>query len=125
MCVRKVFAHKTEKNLLNCPNTFKMIWIFSDDFQFSGLIPNCLRKDIHYAFFGNVVRGKSVLFRLVVRNSFVHFVWKVFAHRKLLPGKFWVYAPLRDSPFNDFNEHHKQGPKIGRPSFYYQLRQEL
>ena len=25
----------------------------------------------------------------------------------------------RDSPFNNFNEHHKQGPKVGRPSFYY------
>ena len=42
-------------------------------------------KDIHYAFFGNVVRGKSALFRLVR---------KVFARRKLLPGKFWVFAPL-------------------------------
>ena len=51
-------------------------------------------KDIHYAFFGNVVRGKSALFRLVVRNGFAHFVWKVFARRKLLSGKFWVYAPL-------------------------------
>ena len=51
-------------------------------------------KDIHYAFFGNVVRGKSALFRLVVRNGFAHFVRKVFARRKLLPGKFWVFAPL-------------------------------
>ena len=49
-------------------------------------------KDIHYAFFGNVVRGKSALFRL--RKGFAHFVRKVFARRKLLPGKFWVYAPL-------------------------------
>ena len=49
---------------------------------------------IHYAFFGNVVRGKSTLFRLVVRNGFAHFVWKVFARRKLLPGKFGVFAPL-------------------------------
>ena len=53
-------------------------------------------KDIHYAFCGNVVRGKSVLFRLVVRNGFAHFVWKVFARRKLLPGKFLVFAPLID-----------------------------
>ena len=51
-------------------------------------------KDIHYAFFGNVVRGKSALFRLVVRNGFAHFVRKVFARRKLLPGKFWVFVPL-------------------------------
>ena len=51
-------------------------------------------KDIHYAFFGNVVRGKSALFRLVVKNGFAHFVWKVFARRKLLPSKFWVFAPL-------------------------------
>ena len=51
-------------------------------------------KDIHYAFFGNVVRGKSTLLSLVVRNGFAHFVRKVFAHRKLLPGKFWVFAPL-------------------------------
>ena len=51
-------------------------------------------KDIHYAFFGNVVRGKSELFRLVVRNGFAHFVGKVFARRKLLPEKFWVFAPL-------------------------------
>ena len=52
-------------------------------------------KDIHYVFFGNVVRGKSALFRLVVRNAFAHFVRKVFARRKLLTGKFWVFAPLR------------------------------
>ena len=51
-------------------------------------------KDIHYAFFGNVVRGKSALFRLVVRNGFAHFVRKVFARRKLLPGMLWVFAPL-------------------------------
>ena len=42
------------------------------------------------------MRGKSALFRLVVRNSFAHFVWKVFARRKLLPGKFWVFVPLED-----------------------------
>ena len=49
---------------------------------------------IHYAFFGNVARGKSTLFRLVVRHGFAHFVWKVFARRKLLPGKFLVFVPL-------------------------------
>ena len=53
--------------------------------------------DIHYAFFGNVVRGKSALFRLVVRNAFAHFVRKVLARRKLLPGKFGVFAPLETS----------------------------
>ena len=52
-------------------------------------------KDIHYTFFGNVVRRKSALFRLVMRNGFAHFVQKVFVRRKLLPGKFWVFAPLR------------------------------
>ena len=45
-------------------------------------------KDIHYTFFGNVVRGKSALFRLVVLNGFAHFFRKVFARRELLPGKF-------------------------------------
>ena len=43
------------------------------------------------------MRGKSALFRLVVRNGFAHFVWKVFARRKLLSGKFWVFAPLGGS----------------------------
>ena len=51
-------------------------------------------KDIHDAFFGNVVRGKNAFFRLVVRNGFAHFVRKVFARRKLLPGNFGVFAPL-------------------------------
>ena len=51
-------------------------------------------KDIHYAFFDNVVRGKNALFRLVVGNNFAHFVRKVYAHRKLLPGKFWVFTPM-------------------------------
>ena len=46
---------------------------------------------IHYAFFGNVVRGKSTLFRLVVRHGFAHFVWKVFARRKLLLESFGVF----------------------------------
>ena len=40
------------------------------------------------------VRSKSALFRLVVRKGFAHFVRKVFACRKLLPGKFWVFAAL-------------------------------
>ena len=51
-------------------------------------------KDIHYTFFGNVVRGKSELFRLVMRTSSAHFIQKVFARRKLLPAKFWDFAPL-------------------------------
>ena len=29
-----------------------------------------------------------------MKNGFAHFVRKVFARRKLLPGKFWVFAPL-------------------------------
>ena len=29
-----------------------------------------------------------------MRNGFAHFVRKVFARRKLLPGKFWVFVPL-------------------------------
>ena len=40
------------------------------------------------------MRGKSALFRLVVRYGFAHFIRKVIARRKLLPGKFWVFAPL-------------------------------
>ena len=56
--------------------------------------PHAGGKDIHYKFFGNVVRGKSELFRLVVRTGSAHFIRKVFARRKLLPGKFWVFAPL-------------------------------
>ena len=51
-------------------------------------------KELHYAFFDNVVRGKSPLFRPVVRNGFAHFVRKVLARRKLLPGKFCFFAPL-------------------------------
>ena len=35
-----------------------------------------------------------MLFWVVVINCFAHFVWKVFARRKLLPGKFWVFVPL-------------------------------
>ena len=53
-----------------------------------------MSKDIHYAFFRNVTRGKTALFRLVVRNNFAHFVRTAFVRRKLLPGKFWVFAPL-------------------------------
>ena len=51
-------------------------------------------KVIHYAFFDNVVRGKSALFRLVARNGLAHFARKVFVNRQLLSGKFWVFAPL-------------------------------
>ena len=29
-----------------------------------------------------------------MRNGFAHFVQKVLARRKSLPGKFWVFAPL-------------------------------
>ena len=64
---------------------------FLDDVKSVRIFPDA---DNDYAFVGNVVRGKSALFRLVVRNGFAHFVWKVFARRKLLPGKFWVFAPL-------------------------------
>ena len=38
--VWKVFGRITEKNLLNCPNTLKAVWIFPDDFQFSGWFQN-------------------------------------------------------------------------------------
>ena len=62
----------------------KSVWIFLD-------------VNIDYAFFGNVVRGKSALFRLVVKNGFTHFVRKVWARRKLLPGKFWGFVPLSKS----------------------------
>ena len=67
---------------------FQMIANFLDYFKSVGA------KDIHYAFFGKVVRGKSALFRLYERNGFAHFVQKMFARRKLLPGKIWVFASL-------------------------------
>ena len=73
-------------------NYLKTVWIFEMIASF--LLRGGGDKDIHCTFFGNVVRGKSVLFSFVVRNGFVHFVRKVFARRKLLPGKFWVFAPL-------------------------------
>ena len=68
------------KNEVKTVRIFQMTANFPDDFEFR--------------FFGNVVRGKSALFRLVMRNGFAHFVQKVFVRRKLLPGKFWVFAPL-------------------------------
>ena len=83
--------------IANFPDYFKTVRIFPDDCQFSGLFqnnPDFPDDYIHYAFFGNVVKGKSALFRLAMRNGFAHFVRKVFARRKLLPGKFWVFAPL-------------------------------
>ena len=67
---------------------------FLDDVKSVRIFPDA---DNDYAFVGNVVRGKSALFRLVVRNSFAHFVLKVFVCRELLPGKFWVYAPLKSA----------------------------
>ena len=36
-------------------------------------------------------------------NAYAHFVRKVFAHRKLLPGKFGVFAPLVVSTFGKYN----------------------
>ena len=38
------------------------------------------------------MRCKRAFFRLVLRKDFTHFVRKVFAGRKLLPGKFWVLS---------------------------------
>ena len=64
---------------------------FLDDVKRVRIFPDA---DIDYTFFGNVVRGKSALFRLVVRNGVAHFVRKIFARRKLLTGKFWVFPPL-------------------------------
>ena len=74
----------------NFPDGFKIVHIF----QMTANFLDDFKEDIHYTFVGNVVRGKSALFRLVVRIGFAHFVQKVFARRKLLPGKFWVFAPL-------------------------------
>ena len=73
-------------------NYLKTVWIFQMIASF--LLRGGGDKDIHCTFFGKVVRGKSVLFRLAVRNGFAHFVRKVFARRKLLPGKFGVFVPL-------------------------------
>ena len=54
----------------NIPDDFKTVRIF----QMTAKFPN----DFEFRFFGNVVRGKSALFRLVVRNGYAHFVRKVF-----------------------------------------------
>ena len=95
----------------NFPDDFKTVRIFPDDCQFSGWFQNCpdFPDDCQFSrWFQNYPdfsrwlpiferereRGKSALFRLVVRNGFAHFVRKVFARRKLLPGKFLVFAPL-------------------------------
>ena len=53
----------------NIPDDFKTVWIF----QMTANFPD----DFEFRFFGNVVRGKSALFRLVVRNGYAHFVRKV------------------------------------------------
>ena len=70
-------------------------------------------KDIYYVFF-----GKSVLFRLVVRYGFAHFVRKVIARRKLLSGKFWVFAPLKDISTKIYSIHPNtdEGKKSPAPS---------
>ena len=80
------------KNKIFCRRTTK----FGSKLAFCSFLARARArgKDIHYTFFGNVVRGKSELFRLVVRTGSAHFIRKVFARRKLLPGKFWVFAPL-------------------------------
>ena len=67
-------------------------WVKFADFLLRGW--GSWGKDIHHPLFGNVAKGKSALLRLVVRNGFAHFVWKVFGRGKLLTGKFWVFAPL-------------------------------
>ena len=49
-----------------------------------------------------------------MRNGFAHFVWKVFARRKLLSGKFWVFAPLPQGHVKPFIS----GPARACPSPY-------
>ena len=57
--------------------------------------------------FGNVVRGKSACpekrFRTLRPESF--------AHRKLLPGKFWVFAPLLESSLDIQNRIDQKNKK--------------
>ena len=43
-----------------------------------------------------------------MRNGFAHFVRKVFARRKLLPGKFWVFAPLLWPSDDDDDEEEEE-----------------
>ena len=57
----------------NFPDDFKTVRIFPDA---DGIPPMLL------------------IFNL---RGFAHFVWKLFARRKLLPGKFWVFAPLHQA----------------------------
>ena len=54
------------------------------------------------------MRGKSALFWLVLKSDFTHFVRKVFARRKLLPGKFWVFAPLVSASDYEDNDNNKK-----------------
>ena len=56
------------------------------------------------------MRGKHALFRPVARNSFTCFVWKVFAPRKLLPGKFWVVS----ATWRFFYQRGQLAPKLIR-----------
>ena len=53
------------------PDGFKTVQIFQLTANFPDYfkIVRIFRKDIHYDFFGNVVRGEIALFRLVVRNG--------------------------------------------------------
>ena len=67
------------------------------------------------------MRGKSALFRFVVRNGFGHFVRKVFAGRKLLPGKFWVFLPLVEDrvPLVVGTLNYVINPKYGNFGVFY------
>ena len=70
-------------------------------------------KNIEYAFFGNVVRGKYVLSWFVASNSFAHFVRKLFSQKKLLSGKFWIFAPLPLAPSTKkLSEGRQEGPSL-------------
>ena len=69
---------------------------------------------IEFAFFGNVVKGKHVLFRFVAKNGFARFIRKCFARKKLLSGKFWIFAPLPPAPSTKIklSEGRQEGPSL-------------
>ena len=85
----------------NFPDDFKTVRIFPDECQFSGWFQNCPYWLTDWGGARTFITASlamsweaKALFRLVVRNDFTHFVRKVFARRKLLPGMLWVFAPL-------------------------------
>jgi len=70
---------------------FQMTANFPDDFKTVRIFPNA-----------DGIPPMLLIFNL---RGFAHFVWKLFARRKLLPGKFWVFPPLHDSKLELIEKH--------------------